>query len=113
MAASDSWFQEVSGPLIAVTTATIGGLWAVGKFVWRAVERKVQEVYAAHERHVTDTASRFEKLDDELADVRDASAQFRETMIAQIGERPTRKEIADQFTEMKSFIRDLFLNGKR
>lgn len=113
MAASDSWLRDNAEAIIAIGSALGGGIWAAVKFIWRAVERRVHEVYEAHERHVAETAERFSKLDKELADVRDASAQFRETMIAQIGERPTRKEIADQFTEMKSFIRDLFLNGKR
>ena len=111
--AAESWFQENIAPILAAGATVIGGIWAAGKFIWKAIERRVQEVHQAHERHVQETAARFSKLDGELADVRDASAQFRETMIAQIGERPTRKEIADQFSEMKTFIRDLFLGAKR
>ena len=76
------------------------------------VVARVDAVLEQHHEHVDATNARFSKLDADLNEVRTTSSQFRETMIAAIGDRPTRKEIADQFADMKTFIRDLFATIK-
>jgi len=109
---AENWMSDTVGPILAGATAVVGGVWAVGKALWRSVMARVDAVLEQHHEHVDATNARFSKLDADLNEVRTTSSQFRETMIAAIGDRPTRKEIADQFADMKTFIRDLFATIK-